>query len=56
MCTFDIFVSSNDVAVCQLNTFNSMKVEDIKGVYAGYDAFLQLVSVSQYTTRCCHCA
>ena len=35
-------ISSRDVAVCQLNYFNSMNVEDDRRVYEAKDAFLQL--------------
>ena len=46
------FVPLKDAAVCQLN---GLKEEDNCCIYEGEDTFfLQLVSVSQYTTRCCY--
>ena len=49
------FVPLKDAAVCQLN---GLKEEDNCCIYEGEDTFFfcnhQLVSVSQYTIRCCY--
>ena len=51
--TSDIFLYHRKIQLFASRiTFNSMNVED--NVYEAKDAFLRLVSVSQYAMRCCH--